>query len=299
MIDYARLTPGPGFEAGKSLLYYSQRLVINTHARRLIAAALASCVGVAHRRAKCAASASAAVERTAHALLRDGFAMLDPVLSQRQVADIRQYLASRHVILRDGWRTKPDAVPNDITSADYPLETVLRCPHVLQFANDAFALAVAGQYIGCVPTISTIGIRWSFPGNGAGTMTQGFHRDPDDWRFVKLFTHLTDIDPGLGPHVYVRGSHRTSGTIRSRPYTVDELGRDYGAENIQEIVGPAGTAFMADTYGIHKGTVPLAGPRLMLEAGFSILPIFALRYRPLDIRPRPVLDRYVNRLLLA
>jgi hypothetical protein len=299
MIDYARLKPGPGFEAGRSLLYYSQRLVTNTHARRLIAAVLASCVGIGHRRAKCAAPASAAVEQTADALMRDGFAMVDPVLSERQVADIRRYLASEDVVLRDGRRTKPDTVPNDVTSADYPLETVLRCPHVLEFANNAFALAVAGQYIGCVPTISTIGIRWSFPGSGAGTMTQGFHRDPDDWRFVKLFTHLTDIDPSLGPHVYVRGSHRTSGTVRSRPYTADELSRDYGTENIQEIVGSAGTAFMADTYGIHKGTVPSAGPRLMLEAGFSILPIFALRYRPMAIGPRPALDRYVNRLLLA
>jgi hypothetical protein len=56
---------------------------------------------------------------------------------------------------------------------------------------------------------------------------------------------------------------------------------------------------MADTAGIHMGKPPSDRPRLMLIAQYSLLPVFAFQYRPLDLHPRPSVDPYVNRLLIA
>jgi hypothetical protein len=56
---------------------------------------------------------------------------------------------------------------------------------------------------------------------------------------------------------------------------------------------------MADTAGIHMGRPPSDRPRLMLVAQYSLLPVFAFKYHPLDLRPRPAVDPYVNRLLIA
>ena len=133
-------------------------------------------------------------------------------------------------------------------------------------------------------------------GNPEGT--QVYHRDPDDWRFLKVFIYLTDVGTETGPHAYVRGSHLTAGRIRSHPYAPQQLMERYGADNIQLIVGPRGTAFLADTWGIHSGQVPRRAPRLILQAQYSLLPVYALRYDPVPIQVGRAFDRYVNRLLV-
>jgi hypothetical protein len=192
-----------------------------------------------------------------------------------------------------------ERIPDDVTSANFPLQTVLECPHVLALANHPLPLQIAAGYLGCVPTISSIGLRWSFPGRGNGVDTQRFHRDTDDWRSLKLFIYLTDVDEGSGPHMYVAGSHRQRGSIRSRLYTADEIERRYKSEHIKVITGQAGTTFMADIHGIHAGPIPKERPRLMLMVGYSLLPVFAFQYRPVAMSPEIPVDRYINRLLAS
>jgi hypothetical protein len=38
---------------------------------------------------------------------------------------------------------------------------------------------------------------------------QAFHRDSEDWRYLKILVYLSDVDDGAGPHVYLHGSHLT------------------------------------------------------------------------------------------
>ena len=83
-----------------------------------------------------------------------------------------------------------------------------------------------------------------------------------------------------------------------RAFERAELERRYGREAIVALTGPRGTSFIADTYGIHAGPVPLSRPRLMLEIGYSILPVYSLSYRPQRIAQAYGLNRYVNRLLV-
>jgi hypothetical protein len=96
----------------------------------------------------------------------------------------------------------------------------------------------------------------------------------------------------------VKGTHRTAGTFRAHRFDREDLERRYGREAIVAVMGPRGTSFVADTYGIHAGPVPRSRPRLILEIGYSILPIYALNYRPQGSARAQGLDRYVNRLLL-
>ena len=78
--------------------------------------------------------------------------------------------------------------------ASFPTSTVLSCPHVMAVANDPRILALAGTYLGCKPTISQIEMGWSYPADaGQARYTQVFHRDYDDWRFLKLFVYLTAV----------------------------------------------------------------------------------------------------------
>ena len=164
--------------------------------------------------------------------------------------------------------------------------------------NNAAVLSIARAYLGCCPTISGIYLQWSFPARHQTADVQYFHRDPDDWRFLKLFVYLTDVDEESGPHEFVLGSHRSSGRIFSKPYAEEEVERVYGRDQIIKITGPKGTTFIEDTWGIHRGRVPLARPRLLLQVQYSVLPIMKLAYQPIAMPGANYIDRYVNRLLI-
>jgi hypothetical protein len=182
--------------------------------------------------------------------------------------------------------------------AAYPLSTLLDCQVVRDFANSPVLLTIARNYLGCTPTISSIGVRWSFPKPSRLDGTQIFHRDVDDWRFMKAFIYLTDVDHESGPHRYVKRTHCTSSRLRALPYSSVQLEQEYGAETIETVVGPRGTTFLADTFGIHCGMPPLTRPRLILQVQYSVLPIYAFRYDPLKLPISSGENRYVNRLLL-
>ncbi|HEX3349900.1 MAG TPA: hypothetical protein VHS58_17555 [Acetobacteraceae bacterium] len=224
--------------------------------------------------------------------------MLPGLCSDAELGEIVAYFRNAPVILSDGSLVSLDTVPTGTTIVPYRMSTVLACPGLLALVNHPTVLSVAAGYLGCMPTLSSLGVRWSLPGVESTSPVQRFHRDPDDWRFLKTFIYLTDVDDGSGPHVYVRGSHRRSGRIRARPYDRASIARDYGEDSIDEVLGSRGTAFMADTFGIHAGPVPKSRPRLLLQAQYSLLPVYAFEYSPIEWDAPDDLDPYVNRLLI-
>jgi hypothetical protein len=242
-----------------------------------IARALAMIINFRYGSAPAAAGANGAIE----ALYEDGIAQLPSLLSAGELREIEAWLLAHPLV----------------HSNAYTLETVLNCPHVLRLAGDASILAIARAYLGCVPTLASIGIRWSFCQSQSDV--QLFHRDMDDWRSLKLFIYLTDVDAGSGPHAYVLRSHKGKSRLRARPYRLDEVEAEYGRGAVFRVIGPAGTTFVADTYGIHRGDVPAERPRLLLQIQYSVLPNFSLLYRPVSLADgeSPV-DRYTGRLLL-
>lgn len=223
--------------------------------------------------------------------------MLPGLVGPDAVAGILAYLADKDLVGPRGQLASLGMLPPDARMAAYPLRTLIESPAIMELVNAASVLRIAAAYLGCKPTLSSLGVRWSFPGGGAGD-TQHFHRDPDDWRFLKLFVYLSDVDAGSGPHIYVPRSHRAAGQVRARPYAQSEIERRYGKDGTHTVLGPQGTAFIADTYGIHAGMVPTRTPRLILQAQYSLLPVLAFRYDPVALPGASGLDPYVNRLLV-
>lgn len=116
---------------------------------------------------------------------------------------------------------------------------------------------------------------------------------------LPLIVYLTDVDIGSGPHVYVDRSHRTAAQLRACPYARSAIDARYGSAAVHTVTGPRGTAFTADTYGSHTGMAPTHTPRVILQAQYSLLPVFAFHYDAVVISGTSSLDPYLNRLLIA
>ena len=81
------------------------------------------------------------------------------------------------------------------------------------------------------------------------TDTQQIHRE------VKLAFYLTDVKSGA--FNFIRGSHRKQ---HPRPVRNHEIA-EWPADRILEAKGPAGSAILFDTSGIHRQGVPMLEPR--------------------------------------
>ena len=74
-------------------------------------------------------------------------------------------------------------------------------------------------------------------------------------REVKLALYLTDVRSGA--FNYIRDSHQKQ---HPRPIRTAELG-EVNADDLVEVLGEAGTAFLFDTSGVHRQGVPVLEPR--------------------------------------
>src|ERR1700748_107568 len=145
--------------------------------------------------------------------------MLPNLFRGARLADVGDFFLSQSVAAPGGGRVARDGQPAGATMAAYQLATVVACPWLMAALNRADILRLASAFLGCKPTLCSLGVRWSFPGSKSPDATQAVHRDPDDLRFFKLFVYLTDVVDGeSGPHVFVAGSHNTRRPLRAKTY---------------------------------------------------------------------------------
>ncbi len=78
---------------------------------------------------------------------------------------------------------------------------------------------------------------------------------PEIHREVKLALYLTDVRTGA--FNFIKGSHQKQ---HPRPVKNLEI-KDFEASKFAELTGPAGTAFLFDTSGIHRQGVPMLEAR--------------------------------------
>lgn len=158
-------------------------------------------------------------------------------------------------------------------------ERVLQCDAALAVQRDPLLLNVARHYLGGQAKLITTRTWWSFPTKSASEADLSrasfkFHFDLDDWRMLKFFFYLTDVDADAGPHVYVRGSHNRRRVKHQLTLLVghpaDEVLGFYGEDSAITMIGNAGTGFVEDPFGFHMGTLAKQSPRLMMEVGFGV-----------------------------
>lgn len=219
----------------------------------------------------------------------DGLAVLPMLLNPGECADVREWL-------RDDVRASIGYPGHHIRSVSrtglyhpgdryecYEPETVLRAPHLMGFALEPAIVDLMEMALGCVPTLYSVNLWWSYPHDGDPwpPHSQTFHRDDDDFRFFTLFAYLTDVERlEDGPNQIVRRSHTWAGLdtmyekgeFRSSDLEDRFPKSEIPAHRITSTLGPAGTAFVADTRALHRGLPPKARPRLMFWARYGLGP---------------------------
>ena len=207
----------------------------------------------------------------------------------------------------------------------------MRAPHLLEFFNQPTIVDFVQSALGCVPTLYSVNAWWSFPAYSPKHLNnQYFHRDTDDWRFFTLFVYLTDVDEDAGPHQLIAGTHtlegtkvlieraKNGGTTEVQIVPMESFTNYFGADfslscekylggSTVNIVGPAGTTFIANTIAMHRGLLPKKTPRLVAWARYGLGP----NTNSMDLEQGPLShhlvsvrlkdsdrNRYINRLLL-
>lgn len=154
-----------------------------------------------------------------------------------------------------------------------------RCLAVREVTQDPKLWEIAARYLDTEPRCAGAGLWWSFAGESTveqrlAAAQELFHYDPIDYRALKFFFYLTDVDSTTGAHMVARGSHRrkrlghrlTLFIGRSNEEMIDY----YGADNVLTVTGPASTGFAEDPFCFHRGTPPTGGDRLMMQLEFRI-----------------------------
>jgi hypothetical protein len=158
---------------------------------------------------------------------------------------------------------------------------------------DPLFVNLSQSYFRGVSVLKDISLWWS-PVTGSAPdedAAQLFHFDYEPipiW--LKFFIYLTDVKPDTGPHVFVKGSHRLmhekARALIRRGYvriSDEEIASTFGKENLVELTGRAGTVFVADTMGFHKGKLPETGDRVIAQIEYA-MPLFV----PVHSNPLPL-----------
>ncbi len=190
-------------------------------------------------------------------LRKDGFVLFDAKLSPEVCAELRRF-AETTPALPDG--EGGEHISPAIYNRNSPLSRryqfserdVLTSVTAQRLMADESLLAFAQAYFGAAPLFDFAAMWWSS-------------------------IYLTDVTDDRGPHCFVRGSHRRglpgAGPLLARGYarlSDDEVIAAFGRDKIASIKGSAGTVIAVDTRGFHKGLVPIAGDRLILQFQYSI-----------------------------
>ena len=133
-------------------------------------------------------------------------------------------------------------------------------------------LEIAKEYLGAEPIIDNCMIWISLPGNKDTSKDKiyGYHYDLDDFKFIKLFVYLNDVDKNTGPHTYIKKSLHDKSLYKSLRRRLSHKNIHNRYPNKEEIlIGKKGTAFLEDTYGYHSGTLPKKN-RVILQCEYKL-----------------------------
>ena len=145
------------------------------------------------------------------------------------------------------------------------------CEAIDKLTRDPALVAVARGYLLTEPLLRSSRIFWSYPDlSQEYNSLYGFHYDIDDYKFLKLFFYLTDVDLDTGPHVIIEGTHKKKNWFEKNHRRVtDEQAEERYRDKIRVISGGTGEGFFEDTFCYHKGSKPRKR-RLVLEFQYAI-----------------------------
>ena len=163
----------------------------------------------------------------------------------------------------------------DLEVGYYDIQTTANCPNIFNIVNDDKLTEILSTYFNGPYKLDYIATWWSFKNlnQSPNEKTQYFHRDIDNFNFVKLFLYLTDVDELSGAHQYIRFTHtyKIENTISSKNISFDTIKKNIKDEDLYSFIGKAGSAILENTYGLHRGSTPKSRDRLMISMSFSLV----------------------------
>ena len=254
-----------------------------------------------------------ATNAAVNSLRTQGYAVIDDLLSKADIAEVYEYIKDKTVkfggfdeVHKPGEAFVED-LPPDARFGHYKTADICRCAAIYRAVNNHELIKLITAYLGAPPTISSVSMWWSFPVELAAAGMQTYHHDRGDFRSCNMFCYLTDVSTTTGPHAFVPQTHEieilaplAAQKFGSNPHLhqkfwhwmeqhrkEDDEVQYYFGDAMMEFTGPQGMCFLEDTRGLHKGTAPKSGKRLVFEIVFSTLPKYNELFVP---TPRSTLD---------
>ena len=163
---------------------------------------------------------------------------------------------------------------------------------LLSIATDDGLIRAISEYFGCLPKIQYLAA-WETLKNDDELAEMFLHMDHHGHKFVKLFLYLSDVNVGDGHHEFVKSSHdwRTFNKILSEKnmkniknqvtvkrklkgafWMNNESVSQFLNDRVVKVTGQAGSLFMEDTGGLHRGTKVESGkPRLLFQVLYTAI----------------------------
>lgn len=257
--------------------FYLQRQVMQPATRDRFGSLIASRLRPSAR-AKGLPRSESAVSRHVKEMQEAGISHFGQLLTTEQATELHNHFLTKKVhdpYRADGATFLPDSTARhpDSHIAHHDAVDIVNAPYLLAIANRPDVLEVVSRLLGCEPTLGYLATWWSYHTALGAQQAEHFHRDVDDWRFVKLFIYLTDVGAENGPHIYVSHSSSSPKFREIRRFHDQEVVQAFGADKVLELTGNAGQGFLEDTFGIHKGQPVASGRRLIFQAVYSMFPL--------------------------
>ena len=284
----------------RSVYYYANKAIRNPKARRVAGQFVRNFVPKAE-------SLPVSQEEMTR-LKSDGLIILDQLIDAATVTKIRDYLRAKPVYDLSCDYTGATRIPlsaeelknNKRKKLGYFEKDLLECKEIVDIANSKKILGLVSEYLGCKPTITALAAWWSMAGDDSSQAfyDDTFHRDADDYKFIKLFVYLTDIEAENGAHAFIRGSHASSDLVERKPLSDEEVARHFDKKDYMILSAKSGTGILEDTWGIHRSMPCVKGERLLLQF------LYSLTANNAQAIPKPIVkntynvDPHINRVYL-
>ena len=185
-----------------------------------------------------------------------------------------------------------DSEFNSSKSQAIYLSGVEKLEPVKKLLTDQSLHELVSLYLGAPASLYKTLAWWQYPTDSdcKPSNAQLWHRDRDDFSFLKFFMYCTDVDLSSGPHAFLPKTHLSSSLpslfssdVSNNPLvngSTHHFLSDFDLQNLgyagqkKVWVGPAGTCFLEDTRGFHRAYVPTMKPRLIFSLVWTVGPGF-------------------------
>lgn len=200
--------------------------------------------------------------------------LLDEVSQRRARPEVQERLSSGAA--REGEEGKKASFLVDLWEKEHVVHPE---NPFMRYSLSRQVLGIVDGYLGLCGRFRDFFLQITVPLTGeAPIASQRWHADPDDYRLVKVFLYLNDVDEEAGPFTYIKGSHGRGRHRYLFPYAPKTKSRHPDPAFIDHVVpkedivvatGGAGTIIFCDTSGIHRGGHAKSKERVMYTSVFT------------------------------